>query len=240
MRRPARRRPRRADLPHRRPRPRLPDGELEFLGRLDDQVKIRGFRIEPAEIAAALDRIPGVARAPWSARADRDGEPRAGRVRRRRGRRAVAASARARASSRHALPDYMVPAAFVALDVAAADRPTASSTRPRCPRRRRTTPARPGPAPARAPADRSVEDADRRRSSRRCSSCRPVDATTTSSCSAATRCSATQLVVAHPRRLRGRAHAAPPVRGADGRRARRRGRAARIDGATPTTGGRRA
>ncbi|HSF39893.1 MAG TPA: amino acid adenylation domain-containing protein, partial [Thermoanaerobaculia bacterium] len=33
---------------------RLPDGTLEFLGRIDDQVKIRGFRVEPGEVEAAL------------------------------------------------------------------------------------------------------------------------------------------------------------------------------------------
>ena len=38
----------------------LPDGNLEFLGRLDDQVKIRGFRIEPAEIELLLLRHPAV------------------------------------------------------------------------------------------------------------------------------------------------------------------------------------
>nr|WGD86876.1 AMP-binding protein [Bacillus subtilis] len=38
----------------------LPDGNIEFLGRLDDQVKIRGYRIEPGEIETALRSIKGV------------------------------------------------------------------------------------------------------------------------------------------------------------------------------------
>jgi amino acid adenylation domain-containing protein len=36
----------------------LPDGNIEFLGRVDDQVKIRGFRIEPGEIEVVLERNP--------------------------------------------------------------------------------------------------------------------------------------------------------------------------------------
>jgi amino acid adenylation domain-containing protein len=38
----------------------LPDGQLEYLGRVDDQLEIRGHRIEPREVEAALERIPGV------------------------------------------------------------------------------------------------------------------------------------------------------------------------------------
>jgi surfactin family lipopeptide synthetase A len=38
----------------------LPNGNIEFLGRLDHQVKVRGHRIELGEIEAALKRCPGV------------------------------------------------------------------------------------------------------------------------------------------------------------------------------------
>ena len=38
----------------------LPDGQMEFLGRIDDQVKIRGFRIELGEIERALSTHAGV------------------------------------------------------------------------------------------------------------------------------------------------------------------------------------
>lgn len=38
----------------------LPDGNIEFLGRIDHQVKIRGFRIELGEIEAVLSQHPAV------------------------------------------------------------------------------------------------------------------------------------------------------------------------------------
>ncbi|MDH6136209.1 mycobactin peptide synthetase MbtE [Kitasatospora sp. MAA4] len=41
----------------------LPDGNLEFLGRIDDQLKIRGYRFEPGEIETALERHPSVRQA---------------------------------------------------------------------------------------------------------------------------------------------------------------------------------
>lgn len=41
----------------------LPDGNIQFFGRLDHQVKIRGFRVEPGEIEAALQLYPGITKA---------------------------------------------------------------------------------------------------------------------------------------------------------------------------------
>ncbi|KAK6024664.1 AMP-binding enzyme, partial [Ostertagia ostertagi] len=42
---------------------RLPDGNIEFAGRMDDQVKIRGYRIELGEIESALSRLKNVRQA---------------------------------------------------------------------------------------------------------------------------------------------------------------------------------
>jgi len=38
----------------------LPDGNIEYIGRIDNQVKIRGFRIELEEIAAVLSQHPAI------------------------------------------------------------------------------------------------------------------------------------------------------------------------------------
>ncbi|CAH2574040.1 Gramicidin S synthase 2 [Planktothrix rubescens] len=48
----------------------LPDGKIEYLGRIDNQVKVRGFRIELGEIEAVLGQHPLVQEAIVIARAD--------------------------------------------------------------------------------------------------------------------------------------------------------------------------
>lgn len=46
----------------------LPDGNIEFLGRIDSQVKVRGFRIELGEIEAVMEEHPAIQKAVVQAR----------------------------------------------------------------------------------------------------------------------------------------------------------------------------
>ncbi|MBB6171884.1 amino acid adenylation domain-containing protein [Nocardiopsis mwathae] len=92
---------------------RRPDGNLDFLGRTDDQVKIRGHRVEPGEVAAELAAHPGVRQA--AVVADASGPGGAKRL--------VGYAvcneellAELRGHLKARLPDYMVPAALVAVD----------------------------------------------------------------------------------------------------------------------------
>ncbi|UXA07682.1 amino acid adenylation domain-containing protein [Mycobacterium sp. SMC-2] len=53
----------------------LPDGNIDYLGRIDFQVKIHGFRIEPGEVEAALSQHPAVAENAVVIRTDSRGNP---------------------------------------------------------------------------------------------------------------------------------------------------------------------
>ena len=93
----------------------LPDGNLEFLGRMDSQVKLRGFRIELREIERVLAQHSAVAAsAVVTLREDSPGAKRlAAYVVPSNG---VAPSANELREHLHKqLPDYMMPTAFVVL-----------------------------------------------------------------------------------------------------------------------------
>ena len=93
----------------------LPDGNIEYLGRIDNQVKIRGFRIELGEIEALLNQNEDVQSACVIAREDNPGD-----------KRLVAYLVpqpeiiltidEIRQFLKAKLPDYMVPNAFVILE----------------------------------------------------------------------------------------------------------------------------
>ena len=94
----------------------LPDGNIEFLGRLDQQVKVRGFRIELGEIETVLGQHPGVEQCVVLAREDQPGQkqlvayivPAASN--------AAAGPEQLRDYLKQKLPQHMVPAAFVILE----------------------------------------------------------------------------------------------------------------------------
>ncbi|MEW2484827.1 amino acid adenylation domain-containing protein [Streptomyces sp. NPDC048411] len=77
------------------------DGAVEFLGRIDDQVKIRGYRIELGEIRAALTAHPQVTDAAVVVSEDQ---------------RLIAYVVGEIPDLTDALPEYMVPSAYVQLD----------------------------------------------------------------------------------------------------------------------------
>ncbi|HEY3304677.1 MAG TPA: amino acid adenylation domain-containing protein [Candidatus Binatia bacterium] len=93
----------------------LPDGNIDYLGRIDNQVKLRGFRIEPGEIETVLAQHPIVRQAVITAREDVPGDKRLVAY-------VVAneekegAAAELRNFLKAKLPDYMVPSAFVFME----------------------------------------------------------------------------------------------------------------------------
>jgi amino acid adenylation domain-containing protein len=48
----------------------LPDGQIEYIGRLDNLIKIQGYRIEPNEIVGALNKHPAIQASAAVARQD--------------------------------------------------------------------------------------------------------------------------------------------------------------------------
>lgn len=50
----------------------LPDGNIEFLGRIDNQIKLRGFRVELGEIETTLEQHPAVRQAIVALQEDKD------------------------------------------------------------------------------------------------------------------------------------------------------------------------
>jgi amino acid adenylation domain-containing protein len=92
----------------------LPDGNIEFIGRMDDQAKIRGFRIEIGEIEATLSEHPEIREAVVIVREDRQDD-----------KRLVAyvvpqsteiSLVELRKLLKSKLPNYMIPNAFVLLE----------------------------------------------------------------------------------------------------------------------------
>ena len=93
----------------------LPDGRLQFIGRLDDQVKLHGFRIELGEIESSLAKMEGIRRAVAVVRQDpiHPGQPANARL--------VAyytgpdslSSDNLAQALKATLPEYMIPSAFV-------------------------------------------------------------------------------------------------------------------------------
>ncbi|MDR7170987.1 amino acid adenylation domain-containing protein [Nocardia kruczakiae] len=89
-------------------------GDLDYRGRTDQQAVVRGFRVEPGEIEAVLLRLPQLAQAAVVAKSDpRTGDRLVAYL--------VSADreldlAQVRSALRAALPDRLIPAAFVVLD----------------------------------------------------------------------------------------------------------------------------
>ena len=93
----------------------LPNGTLEFIGRIDFQVKIRGFRIELLEIETYLEQYPSVQQGIVLAREDVPGEKRlVAYIIPKHGQPIQVSALRSFLQTK--LPAYMIPAAFVVME----------------------------------------------------------------------------------------------------------------------------
>ncbi|WP_051569069.1 non-ribosomal peptide synthase/polyketide synthase [Alkaliphilus transvaalensis] len=90
----------------------LPDGNIEFLGRVDQQVKIRGFRIELGEIENSLLRLDGIKDAVIIDLVEADHKYLIAYIMTER----EYSLTELREGLRKNLPDYMIPSYFITLD----------------------------------------------------------------------------------------------------------------------------
>ncbi|MBE5097623.1 AMP-binding enzyme, partial [Bacillus thuringiensis] len=90
----------------------LPDGNIEYIGRIDDQVKIRGYRIELGEVESAVQKVNMVQEATVIVRESKDGLKQlcAYFV----GEESLTVT-QLREEMSQELPDYMIPSYFVQL-----------------------------------------------------------------------------------------------------------------------------
>ncbi|HEY6187654.1 MAG TPA: amino acid adenylation domain-containing protein [Pyrinomonadaceae bacterium] len=94
----------------------LPDGRLEFLGRIDHQVKLRGYRIELGEIETLLSAHETVGSSVVVVREDVPGEKRLVAYLVATDEDRLISISELRGYLRERLPEYMVPSAFVILE----------------------------------------------------------------------------------------------------------------------------